>query len=140
MLVTIIFLLQMIKANVGPDDFFNTTSFLRTESEFVGVQNQRQILCNSCVKSGKGICAVLHLSVVSNSAILWTVAHRFPPSMGFSRQEYWHGLPCPSPGDLPNPGIKPRSPLLQADSLPSGTPHSYNSQNMSIYKLPFQRL
>ncbi|CAI9171400.1 unnamed protein product [Rangifer tarandus platyrhynchus] len=129
----------MIKANVGPDDFFNTTSFLRTESEFVGVQNQRQILCNSCVKEN-GICAVLHLSVLSNTATLWTVAHQFPLSMGFSRQEYWHGLLCLPPGDLPNPGIKPRSPTLQADSLPSGIPHSYNSQNISIYKLPFQRL
>ena len=42
-----------------------------------------------------------------------------PPSMGFFRQEYWSGLPCPSPGDLPNPGIKPRSPALPADSLPA---------------------
>ena len=42
-----------------------------------------------------------------------------PPSMGFSRQEYWSGLPFPSPGDLPNPGIKTRSPALQADSLAS---------------------
>ena len=42
--------------------------------------------------------------------------------MGFSRQEYWSGLPCPPPGDLPNPGIKPRSPMLQADSLPSEPP------------------
>ena len=40
----------------------------------------------------------------------WTVAHQAPPSMEFSRQEYWSGLPFPSPGDLPNPGIKPRSP------------------------------
>ena len=40
------------------------------------------------------------------------------PSMGFSRQEYWSGLPFPSPGDLPNPGIEPRSPVLQADTLP----------------------
>ena len=39
--------------------------------------------------------------------------------MGFSRQEYWSGLPCLSPGDLPNPGIKPRSPALQVDSLPA---------------------
>ena len=46
------------------------------------------------------------------------VAHQAPLSMGFSRQEYWSGLPFPSPGDLPNPGIKPRSPVLQADSLP----------------------
>ena len=50
---------------------------------------------------------------------LWTVAFQAPLSMGFSRQEYWSGLPCPSPGDLPNPGIKPRSPELQADDLPT---------------------
>ena len=49
----------------------------------------------------------------------WTVAHQAPPSMGFSRQEYWSALPFPSPGDLPVPGIKPGSPALQADSLPS---------------------
>ena len=42
--------------------------------------------------------------------------------MGFSRQEYWSGLPFPSPGDLPDPGIKPGSPVLQADSLPSEPP------------------
>ena len=42
-----------------------------------------------------------------------------PLSMGFSRQKYWSGLPCPPPGDLPKPGIKPRSSMLQADSLPS---------------------
>ena len=46
-----------------------------------------------------------------------TVAHQAPLSMEFSRQEYWSGLPCPPPGDLPNPGIKPRSPTLQEDSL-----------------------
>ena len=49
----------------------------------------------------------------------WTIAHQAPLSMGFSRQEYWSGLPFPSPGDLPNPGIEPRSPALQADSLPT---------------------
>ena len=48
----------------------------------------------------------------------WTVAGRAPRSMGFSRQEYWSGLPFPSPGDLSDPGIEPRSPALQADSLP----------------------
>ena len=47
-----------------------------------------------------------------------TVAHQAPLSMGFSRQEYWSGLPFPSPRDLPNPGIEHRSPGLQADSLP----------------------
>ena len=48
-------------------------------------------------------------------------------SMEFSRQEYWSGLPFPSPGDLPNPGIKPRSPALQVDSLPSELPGKGNS-------------
>ena len=47
-----------------------------------------------------------------------TVARQAPLSMGFPREEYWSGLPFPSPGDLPNPGIKPKSPVLQADSLP----------------------
>ena len=57
----------------------------------------------------------------------WTVAHQAPLSMGFSSQECWSGLPCPPPGDLPNPGIEPRSPALQADALPSEPPgkHSY---------------
>ena len=49
-------------------------------------------------------------------------AHQAPPSLGFSRQEYWSGLPFPSPGDLPHPGIEPRSPALQADVLPSEPP------------------
>ena len=44
-------------------------------------------------------------SVMSDSATLWTIARQAPLSMGFSRQEYWNGLPCPPPGDLPNPGI-----------------------------------
>ena len=52
----------------------------------------------------------------------WTAAHQAPLSMGLSRQEYWRGLPCPLPGDHPNPGIKPRSATLQADSLPSEPP------------------
>ena len=47
----------------------------------------------------------------------WTVAYQAPPPMGFSRQEYWSGLPFPSPGDLPNPGIESRSPTLQTDPL-----------------------
>ena len=48
-----------------------------------------------------------------------TVAYQAPPSMRFSRQECWSGLPFPSPGDLPDPGIEPGSPALQADALPS---------------------
>ena len=62
---------------------------------------------------------VKSLSRVRLFATPWTVAYQAPPSMGFSRQEYWSGLPFPSLGDLPNPGIEPESPALQADALPS---------------------
>ena len=53
---------------------------------------------------------------------LWTVVHKAPLSMEFSRQKYWNGEPFPSPGDRPKPGIEPRSPALQADSLLSEPP------------------
>ena len=59
---------------------------------------------------------VKSLSPVQLFATPWTVAHQAPPSMGFSRQEYWSGMPFPSPGDLPNQGSEPRSPALQADT------------------------
>ena len=62
------------------------------------------------------------LSHVPLFATLWTVAYQAPPSMGFSRQEYWSGLPFPSPGDLPDLGIKPGSPALEADALTSEPP------------------
>ena len=65
------------------------------------------------------------LSCVGLFATTWTVTYQAPPSMGFSRQEYWGGLLFPSPGDLPNPGIKPGSPALQADALPSEPPGSF---------------
>ena len=52
----------------------------------------------------------------------WTVAYQAPPSMKFSRQEYWSGLPFPSPGDLPDPGTEPGSPALEADTLTSEPP------------------
>ena len=60
--------------------------------------------------------------IASDSATPWTAAYQAPPSMGFSRREYWSGLPFPSPGDLPNPGIEPRSPTFQADALTSEPP------------------
>ena len=67
------------------------------------------------------ICAGLVLSRVQLFATLWTVAHQ-APLWGFFRYDYWSGLPWLSPGDLPNPGTEPRSPILQADSLPSEPP------------------
>ena len=54
-----------------------------------------------------------------SKSIPQTVAHQTPLLMGFSRQEDWSGLPFPSPGDLPHPGIEPKSPAIQADSLPT---------------------
>ena len=59
---------------------------------------------------------------LEEKGMAWTVAYQVPPSMGFSRQEYWSGLPFPSPRDLPNPRIEPGSPKVQADSLPSELP------------------
>ena len=64
------------------------------------------------------MCAQL-LSHVHFFVIPWTVAHQAHLSMEFSRQEYWSGLPFPSPVDLPDPGIEPRSPAFQADALPT---------------------
>ena len=65
---------------------------------------------------------VKSLSRVRLFATPWTVARQPPLSMGFSRQEYWSGLPFPFPGDLPNPGIEPGSPALLADALSSEPP------------------
>ena len=65
---------------------------------------------------------VKFLSRVRLFATPWTVAYQAPPSMRFSRQECWSGLPFRSPGDFPDPGIEPRSPALQADALPSEPP------------------
>ena len=74
-------------------------------------------------------------SLLSNSfATPWTIAHQIPLSVGFSRQEYCSGLPFPSPRDLPDPGIKPGSPALQADSLllsHEGSQSSFQTQ-MSV--------
>ena len=67
---------------------------------------------------------VKSLSLVQLFATPWTVAYQAPPSMGFSRQEYWSGVPLPSPGELPNPGIEPKSPSLQAEALLSEPPGS----------------
>ena len=65
------------------------------------------------LSGGGGLVPQLCLTLVTP----WTVACQAPLSMGFYRQEYWSGLPFASPGDLPNPGIEPGSPALQADSL-----------------------
>ena len=74
----------------------------------------------------------LSLSRVQLSVTVWTVAYQAPPSRGFSRQENWSGLPFPSPGDLPNPGIEPRSPSLEADILTSEPPGKQSNWDLNL--------
>ena len=73
-----------------------------------------------------GVSMPSRFSPVRLLANPWIVVCQDPLSMEFSRQEYWSGLPFPSPGDLPNLGIEPKSPTLQADSLPSEPPGKPN--------------
>ena len=77
---------------------------------------------------------VKSLSRVQLFVTPWTLARQAPSSIGFSRQEYWSGLPFPSPGDLPNPGIEPRSPTLQADVLTSEPPGKPRGSHILIPK------
>ena len=83
-----------------------------------------------CRKSKK--MKVKLLSRVQLFATPWTVAHQAPLSMGFCRQEDWSGLPFSSPGDLPNPGIKPGSPTLQADTFPSEPPGKTKNSHSEV--------
>ena len=71
-------------------------------NKFRKVKQDGRILADNCAKS---------LSRVQLFATLWTVAHQAPLFVGFSRQEYWSGLPCPPPGDILNPGIEHLSPV-----------------------------
>ena len=80
------------------------------------MMEQFHILLSRCLS------CVLSRSVVSNSLDVRDRLCQAPLSMGFSRQEYWNGLPCPPPGDLPNPGMEPWSPTLQEGSSPSEPP------------------
>ena len=75
---------------------------------------------------------VKSLSCVLLFATPWIVAHQAPPCMGFSRQEYWSGVPFPSPGYLPDLEIEPRSPTLQADDLRSESPGKPRNDKKSI--------
>ena len=90
-------------------------------------------VCDVCipdfVHSSGGVAVVQLLSHVQVFATPWTVACQAPLSMGFPRQECWSWLPFPSPEDLPDPGIEPRSPALQADDLPTGSQHTVNNSS-----------
>ena len=82
----------------------------------------RFVICSVCVCVCVCVCLCVCelLSCIQLYATLWVVSRQASLSMGFFRQEYWSGLPFPSSGALPSPGIKPGCPALQADSLPSG--------------------
>ena len=86
---------------------------------------------NGSKKDFLNIKKVKSLSHVRLFVTPWTVVHQAPLSMGFSRQEDWSGLPFPSPGHLDNPGIKPGSPALQADALPSEP----SGKSIPVYKV-----
>ena len=93
-------------------DLIQKEKVLETEFSHVAM------IFQPCLHNGGGLVAKLCPTLMTP----WTVAHQAPLSMGFSRQECWSGLPFPSPEDLPDPGIEPRSPALQADSLPTELP------------------
>ena len=76
----------------------------------------------SCIEVDLILKKVKSLSPVHIFVTPWTVAYQVPSSMEFSRQEYWSGVPFPSPQDLSDPGIEPRSPALQAHALPAEPP------------------
>ena len=92
---------------------------LESTKQKTELKNTITTLINS-VEGSAANCVIC--SVMSDSTTPWTVVHQAPLSMEFSRQEYWSEQPFPSPGDLPDPRIEPRSPALQADSLPSEPP------------------
>ena len=84
---------------------------------------ERSVLKNREHLSVGGVCVCVCVCVKAQFFVTpQTVTNQALLPMKFPRQEYWSGLPCPSLGDLPNPGIKPRSPILQADSSPHGPP------------------
>ena len=94
-----------------------TTAYQAPLSMGFGHHNCHRMCWIALVVRHLQFSSVQSLSHVRLFATPWTIAYQAPPSLGFSKQEYWSGLPFPSPGDLPNSGIEPRSPALQADAL-----------------------
>ena len=122
-----------MKYSLGISNFLEEISSLSHSIVFLYTQNYviEVNLRHPVIKEVRYIPSIHVKKVKSESEVaqlcptLWdpgTVAHQAPLSMGFSRQEYWSGWLFPSPGDLPDPGIKPRSPVLQADALTSEPP------------------
>ena len=106
--------------------------FFKRLRKYIILQDLYNNAQNACV------CMLSHISHVQLFATLWAVAHQAPLSMGFSRQEYWSGLTCPSPGDLPDLGIEPWILHLlpwEAGSLPLGSPKKPNDVQNTVYHL-----
>ena len=93
------------------------------------------------IKKAKGIVSqsVSRSIMFDSFETPWTIARQAPLSIGFPRQEYWSGLPFPSPGNLPDPGIKPRFPILQADSLLSELPGKLSRVSNAIKKIEHKK-
>ena len=107
---------------------------LGKQSKFKKRESIKQVKCYTCMLS--------LFSRVGLFATLWTVALQAPLSMGFSRQEYWSGFPCPPAGDLPNPGIEPRSPAapaLQLDCFTAKPQCGRPGFNPWVRKSPWKR-
>ena len=115
-------LLSMRSQRVGYD--WATNTFISLSQSFIGdyLQCKDEKSESQKVKCFDEVLNLNHFSCVWLFETPWIVVCQAPLSMEFSRQEYWSGLPCPHPGDLPNAGIEPRSPTLQADSLPPEPP------------------
>ena len=104
------------RSRTGTDPTLKGNSWLNTSwDEICLLCALGEIWLQLCVKVKSLSCAQLFVT-------LWTVAHQASPSMGFSRQGHWSGLPFSFPGDLPDPGIESRSPALQAEALTSEPP------------------
>ena len=90
---------------------FTVRSMIHFEQSILYGVRRGPKFCSVCM------CVLSHFSHVQLLATPWSAAHQSPPSVRFSRHEYWSGLPCPPPGDLPDPGFKPEPLPLQVDSL-----------------------
>ena len=102
----------------GPVDGSQENLFLRASCQ----SNPLQDICRQTLKFPLCVCVMTECKLLSHIQLFGTpgtIACQDPPSMEFSRQEYWSGLPSPSPGELPDPEVEPRSPALQVDALPS---------------------
>ena len=106
----------------GPHPKKNFFKFLKKKESTVSCLFERTNWYRWIINIQYLVCLLYVLSCVRLFSTPWTVAYQAPLSMGIPRQEYWSGLLCPPPVDLPNPEIKPRSPTLLVDSLPAELP------------------